>query len=290
MVTSRMLLSVRLSRVPCCDRVTGPKVVVASIDRKVAAVDLGLRGRRAVVVGGTRGIGRAVVDLLAEEGCDLGVCARSAPQVAALVDDLRQGGRTAYGSAVDAADHDALESFLTSAAVSLGGLDVLVYVPSGALGGGNDAESWRKGIDVDLLGTVRACETAAPFLAASGAGSIVVIGTVSAIEAVGARRAYNSVKAAVLPYVKFLARELAPTVRANVVAPGMVYFDGGVWDAVRQLAPDRFAEAVARNPMGRMASPEEVASAVVFLASPRASFISGTHMLCDGARTESVQF
>lgn len=214
----------------------------------------------------------------------------SAPQVAATVEALCQDGHTALGSSVDAGDHDALEHFVQSAAASLGGLDVLVYVASGALGGGNDAESWRKGIDVDLLGAVRACETAVPFLTASGAGSIVVIGTVSAIEAVGARRAYNSVKAAVLPYVKFLARELAPAVRANVVSPGMVYFDGGVWDAVRQLAPGRFTEAGARNPMGRMASPGEVASAVVFLASPRASFISGTHLLCDGACTEGVQF
>jgi 3-oxoacyl-[acyl-carrier protein] reductase len=253
-------------------------------------MDLDLRGRRGIIVGGTRGIGRSVARLLAEEGCSVGICARSADQVASAVEELSAHGSGAVGSRVDAADHHALEAFVDSTARSLGGLDVLVYVASGALGTGNDADSWRKGVEIDLLGAVRACESAIPHLQASGSGSIVVIGTVSAIEAVGPRRAYNSVKAALLPYVKFLARELAPDVRANVVSPGMVLFDGGVWDAVRQVAPDRFADAIKRNPMGRMATPEEVASAVVFLASPRASFISGTHLLCDGARTEGVQF
>jgi 3-oxoacyl-[acyl-carrier protein] reductase len=253
-------------------------------------MDLALRGSRAVVVGATRGIGRAVASLLAEEGCDIALGARNESQLAAVLGELRAAGHRAEGARVDAADHGSLAAFVTSMAELLGGLDILVYAPSGALGGGNDARSWQKGIAVDLLGAVAACEAAVPFLQASGAGAIVVIGTVSIVEAVGSRRAYNSVKAALLPYVKFLARELAPAVRANVVSPGMVYFDGGVWDAVRQLAPERYAEALARNPMGRMATPEEVASAVAFLASPRAGFISGTHLLCDGARTEGVQY
>jgi len=253
-------------------------------------VDLQLSGKRALVIGGTRGIGRAVSQLLAEEGCTVAVGARDPGRVAETVAELRALGLQADGGPVDAADHAALRSFVSGTAASLGGLDVLVYAPSGALGLGNDAEAWQRGIAVDLLGAVAACEEAIPFLGQSGAAAIVVIGTVSIVEAVGARRAYNSVKAALVPYVKFLARELAPAVRANVVSPGMVYFDGGVWDAVRQLNPGRFAEAVGRNPMGRMATPEEVASTVAFLASPRAGFISGTHLLCDGARTEGVQF
>jgi 3-oxoacyl-[acyl-carrier protein] reductase len=253
-------------------------------------MDLALKARRAVVVGGTRGIGRAIAETLADEGADVAVGARNADQVAQCVADLDRRGIRSFGQAVDAADHLALAAFVDAAAQHLEGIDVLVCAASGALGTGNDPDSWRKGIEVDVLGTVCACEAAIPHLSASGSGSIVVIGTVSAIEAVGPRRAYNSVKAALLPYVKFLARELAPQIRANVVSPGMVLFDGGVWDAVRQLAPGRFAEAIGRNPMGRMATPQEVADAVVFLASPRAGFISGTHLLCDGARTEGVQF
>jgi 3-oxoacyl-[acyl-carrier protein] reductase len=255
-----------------------------------STVDLELKGKRAVVVGATRGIGRAVASALADEGCAVALGARDDSRVAAARAELRAAGHRAEGASVDAADHEALGAFVSSMADRLGGLDVLVYAPSGALGGGNDAVAWQKGIAVDLLGAVAACEAAVPFLQGSAAWAIVVIGTVSIVEAVGSRRAYNSVKAALLPYVKFLARELAPVVRANVVSPGMVYFGGGVWDAVRQLAPDRYADALARNPMGRMATPEEVASAVTFLASPKAGFISGTHLLCDGARTEGVQY
>lgn len=253
-------------------------------------MDLQFAGRRAAVVGATRGIGNAVATLLAEEGCAVAIGARDPGQVEAVVAGLRAAGHQACGSVVDAADQADLGEFIARSAQALGGLDTLVYAPSGALGGGNDASSWQQGIAVDLLGAVAACEAAIPFLQRSGSGSIVVIGSVSSVEATGPRRAYNSVKAAVLPYVKFLARELAPAVRANVLSPGMVYFDGGVWDVVRQLAPDRFAAALARNPMGRMATLDEVASAAVFLASPRAGFISGSHLICDGARTEGVQF
>jgi 3-oxoacyl-[acyl-carrier protein] reductase len=194
------------------------------------------------------------------------------------------------GGAVDAADHAALTRFVTGAGGQLGGIDVLVYAPTAAMGAGNDPASWEQGVAVDLVGAVRACEAAIPMLQESPAGAIVMIGTASIVEAVGIRRAYNSVKAGLVPYVKFLARELAPAVRANIVSPGMVYFEGGVWDAVRQVAPDRYTQALARNPMGRMATPDEIANAVTFPASPRASFISGAHLLCDGARTEGVHY
>ena len=253
-------------------------------------MDLQLDGKRAVIVGATRGIGRAVTDLLAEEGCHVAIGARDPAQVAATVDQLHTAGRHAHGEAVDAADHAHLSRFVTTMGKTLGGIDVLVYAPTAAMGAGNDEKSWQNGIAVDLMGAVTACEAAIPQLQESSAAAIVVIGTASIVEAVGARRAYNSVKAALVPYVKFLARELAPKVRANIVSPGMVYFEGGVWDAVRQLAPDRFQQAIARNPMGRMATPQEIANAVAFMASPKASFISGAHLLCDGARTEGIHY
>jgi 3-oxoacyl-[acyl-carrier protein] reductase len=253
-------------------------------------MDLGLRSGKAIVIGGTRGIGRAIATTLAGEGCAVAVCARNADQVADTVAAFADGGQTAWGRAVDAASHDELGAFVDDAAGELGGLDVLVMNASGAFGGGNDIDSWRRGVEVDILGTMTACEAAIPHLERSTRGAIVAIGTVSAIESVGARRAYNSVKAAVLPYIKSIARELAPTIRANVVSPGQILFDGGVWDFVRTSAPDHFAEALARNPMQRMGRPQEVANAVAFLASPAASFISGTHLLCDGARTQNVQY
>lgn len=254
-------------------------------------MDLGLKGKKAVVTGGTRGIGRAIADLLVAEGCDVAVCARTPEQVTDAVAAFQAKGARSFGEAFDVADAEALAGFVDRSAEALGGLDIFVANISGAMGGGNDPASWRHAVDVDILSTVRGCEAAVPHLEKSGAGAVVVIGTVSAVEVSGARRPYSSVKAALIPYVKNLARDLAPkNVRANLVSPGTIYFEGGVWNQVEKGMPDFFKGAVARNPMGRMGTPEEVANAAVFLASPRASFVTGANLVCDGAITQRVGF
>jgi 3-oxoacyl-[acyl-carrier protein] reductase len=253
-------------------------------------VDLGLKGRKAIVTGGTRGIGRAIAELLVEEGCDIGICARNGGQIVDAVAAFKQRGAKAFGSAVDVADGAALTGFIESTAAALGGLDIFVSNVS-VLGVGNDEEAWRRGFEVDIMGTVRGCEAAVPHLEKSGAGAIVVVGSVSAVEVTGPRRSYSAMKAAILPYVKSLAGNLAAkNVRANVVSPGTIYFKGGIWNVVEQNQPELFKRAFARNPTGRMGTPEEVANAVVFLASPRASFITGANLICDGAITQRVQF
>ena len=173
-------------------------------------MDLGLKGKKALVTGGTRGIGRAIADLLVQEGCDVAVCARTPEQVTEAVADFKAKGVNAYGEAFDVADGEALAGFIDKAAAALGGLDVFVANISGAMGGGNDPASWRHAVEVDILSTVRGCEAAVPHLEKSDAGSVVVIGTVSAVEVSGTRRPYSSVKAALIPYVKNLARDLAP--------------------------------------------------------------------------------
>ena len=254
-------------------------------------MDLGLKGKKAIVTGGTRGIGRAIANLLVEEGCHIGICARTAIQVEEAVIAFKAKGVKAFGSAVDVADGAQLTGFVKSTADALGGLDIFISNVSAMGGGGIDETAWKKGFEIDILGTLRGCETAVPFLERSGAGAIVVIGSTAAVEVVGPRRAYSGAKAAILPYIKSLARNLAPkNVRANVVSPGSVYFKGGVWSVIEQSMPDRYRQTLARNPMGRMGTPEEVANAVVFLASPRASFISGTNLICDGCMTQRVQF
>jgi 3-oxoacyl-[acyl-carrier protein] reductase len=254
------------------------------------SMDLGLKGKKAIVTGGTRAIGRAIANLLVEEGCDIGICAHTAAQVEEAVAAFKAKGVKAFGAMVDVADGAQLTGFIKSAVGVLGALDIFISNVS-AMGVGNDEASWKKGFEIDLLGTLRGCETAVPFLEKSGAGAIVVVGTTAAVEVVGPRAAYGSVKVAILPYIKSLARNLAPkNVRANVVSPGTIYFKGGAWNVIEQNMPDRYRQAFDRNPMGRMGTPEEVANAVVFLASPRASFITGTNLICDGCITQRVQF
>ena len=253
-------------------------------------MDLGLKGKKVIVTGGTRGIGRAIANLLVEEGCDIGICARTAAQVEEAIAAFKAKGVKAFGLTVDVADGAQLTGFIKSAVGALGGLDIFISNVS-AMGVGNDEASWKKGFEIDVLGTLRGCETAVPFLEKTGAGAIVVVGSTAAVEVVGPRGAYGSVKVAILPYIKSLARNLAPkNVRANVVSPGTIYFKGGVWNVIEQNMPDRYRQVFDRNPMGRMGTPEEVANAVVFLASPRASFITGTNLICDGCITQRVQF
>jgi 3-oxoacyl-[acyl-carrier protein] reductase len=160
-----------------------------------------------------------------------------------------------------------------------------------ALAVASDEAAWRKSFDVDVMGTVVGIEAALPLLEKSGAGAVVVIGSVAAAEVTGPTRPYNAVKAALVPYVKSLAQNLArKNIRVNTVSPGTIYFKGGIWHQREQQMPDFFKGVLARNPTGRMGTPEEVADAVVFLASARASYITGANLVVDGAITQRVQF
>ena len=182
-------------------------------------MDLGLKGKKAIVTGGTRGIGRAIADLLCEEGCDVGICARDAAQVEEAVAAFKAKGVNAVGSAVDVADGARLVEFIRSSAEALGGLDIFISNVS-AMGTSNSESAWQKSLEVDVLGTVRGCEAALPYLEQSGAGAIVVIGSVSSVEVggQGPRQAYSGVKAAVLPYIKALARDVAAKKRTRQCA------------------------------------------------------------------------
>ncbi len=253
-------------------------------------MDLKLRGKKAIVTGGTRGIGRAIAELLAEEGADVAVCARNQGQIDETVAALARKGVKAWGSPVDVADTKAQRAWVAEAAQKLGGLDIFVANVS-ALAVSADEASWRKSFDVDVMGTVAGVEAALPLLEKSGAGSVVIIGSVAAVEVTGPTRPYNAVKAALVPFMKSTAQNYARmNVRVNMVSPGTIYFKGGVWNVREEKQPDFFKAALARNPTGRMGKPEEVAAAVVFLASPRASFVTGANLIVDGAITQRVQY
>jgi 3-oxoacyl-[acyl-carrier protein] reductase len=253
-------------------------------------MDLGLKGRKAIVTGGTRGIGLKIAETLADEGCDIAVCARDGAMVEQTVAALAARGVAAHGGAVDVTDSAATRGWIAAVAGQLGGLDILVANVS-ALAGAPDEDAWRRGLETDILGTVRVVEAALPFLEKSDAASITAIASTAALESFMGVRAYNGIKAAVIAYMSGLSSALAEQgIRANTVSPGTIFFEGGVWDQRRIDAPEVHAAALGHNPMGRMGTPEDVANAVVFLASPAASFITGANLVVDGAFTRRIQF
>lgn len=252
-------------------------------------MDLGLKGMKALVTGGTRGIGRAIAETLADEGCAIGVCARNEEEVSQTVEALKAKGVEATGAVADVSDGPVLKDWVNASAEALGGVDIYVSNVS-AMGMSSDESTWRTSFDVDIMGTVNGVDAATPHLIKSGKGAIVVVGTVASVE-VGGVQPYGAVKAALLVYVKGLANSLAKKkVRANTVSPGSVYFKGGVWERIEQGMPDMYKATLKRNKLGRMANPQDVANAVTFLASPAAEFITGTNLLVDGAITNRVQF
>jgi 3-oxoacyl-[acyl-carrier protein] reductase len=252
-------------------------------------MDLGLKGLRAVVTGGTKGIGRAIVQTLAAEGAHVAFCARNAEEVAQGVKEIAGKGVKISGRAVDVADGPALIQWVNDVAAEFGGIDIVVANVS-ALAIATDESAWQRGFEVDMMGTVRLVNAAMPYLEKSGKASVVTISSVSGREIDFASGPYGAFKAAIVHYTQGLAYHLAGKgIRANTVSPGNTYFAGGVWNQIETSNPDFFKMALGMNPTGRMGTPQEMANAVAFLASPAASFITGTNLVVDGALTKGVQ-
>ena len=252
-------------------------------------MDLKLAGKKALITGATRGIGRAVAELFASEGVEVAICARNGDAVKDTVSALKAKGTKAWGQSVDVADVAALRSWVESSAAELGGVDILVANAS-ALSFGIGLEFFRAAFNVDLMHTVTAVECAMPHLERSQAGSIVAIASIAGVEDTSLNAysdvSYGAMKAALIFYMKSLAREVAPKgIRANVVSPGSTYFEGGAWQQIEREQPDVFRSAIAQSQMGRMARPEEIANVVAFTVSPVASYLTGANIVVDGAFT-----
>jgi 3-oxoacyl-[acyl-carrier protein] reductase len=252
-------------------------------------MDLGLSGLRALVTGGTRGIGRAIVETFLAEGADVAFCARSKDDVAAMEQVLAGAGPTVAGTALDLADGPAVEAWVEAAAERLGGIDIVVANAS-AMATADTLDNWDRCYEIDMKSTARLVMTALPHLERSEAASIVAVSSVSGREVDAFAGPYGAMKAALVHYTQGLAYRLAPKgIRANAVSPGNTMFEGGGWDRTQRNNPDFFAGILGLIPMGRMGTADEMARAVVFLASPASSFTSGTNLVVDGALTRGVQ-
>ncbi len=253
-------------------------------------MDLGLKGRKAIVVGATKGICRATVELLASEGCDVALCARHPDAVEETVAALRRFGTQIYGGVCDVADGSAYRAWLQKAAEELGGCDI--FIPGACAGGGMEGEkSWYRNFEVDLMGCVRGFETLFPALKASGKASVIFIATTAAVETFVAPMPYNAIKAALITYAKQLSQaHMRRGIRINVVSPGPILIEGGAWDKIRQEDEKFYASILAQQPSGRLGTAEEVARCIVFLASDAASWVTGVNLIIDGGFTKRVQF
>lgn len=252
-------------------------------------MDLGLEARKALVTAGSRGIGLAIAQTLAEQGCDVAICARGEEGLEVARKDLEARGAKVFTKSVDVADGDALEAFVQEAADDLGGLDV--FVSNASAGGGPGLPAWQATFEVDVMGTVRGLSAATPFLKQSDGGSVVIISSTAALEFLGMPQAYNAMKAALISHASDMSQALAPKgIRVNVVSPGPIYFEGGNWEMIKQAMPAVYENALKQCAIGRLGTPEEVARAVVFLASPAASLVTGANLVVDGGFTKRTNF
>lgn len=250
-------------------------------------MNLELQGAKVLVSGGSRGIGRAIVECFLAEGAQVGFCARSESGVQQAESEL---GGQAFGQAVDVTNPEQMSRWVNQAAERMDGVDIIVPNVS-ALAGGGELSVWREAFETDLLGSVSFVNAALPFLKRSQAAAIVLISSVSGREVDMFAEPYGVLKAALIHYGKTLSvRHAGEGIRVNSVSPGNVYFADGVWGKIEREQPEVFAKCLAANPMGRMARVEEVAKATVFLASRAASFTTGTNFLVDGGLTQGVQF
>jgi 3-oxoacyl-[acyl-carrier protein] reductase len=240
-------------------------------------------GKRVLVAGGSKGIGRSIALGFAQQGASVSICARGAEALESTRAEIAALGVAAHALPTDLAEGAEVTRWVMQAAAALGGVDVLVNNASG-FGGRDTEEDWAKGLNVDVLATVRASRAAAAFLRASQ-GSIVNVSSISGYRPSLRTPAYAAVKALLVNYTQSQAAALAPDgVRVNAVAPGSIEFPGGSWDQRRTTDPALYNRILGSIPFGRLGTPEEVAEVVLFLASPAARWVTGQTIIVDGGQ------
>jgi NAD(P)-dependent dehydrogenase (short-subunit alcohol dehydrogenase family) len=259
-------------------------------DRPKRALNLGLKGRNCVVLGGSRGIGRAIALGLAEEGANVAVCARNEETLQAAESEIAARGVKAYSQSCDVGDSEALSGFLDAARTALGSVDGLVHNAS-ALAVGPDLSDWEASLRVDLMAAVHATEQVVPWMVEAGGGSILLVSSISGLEADPSPAfGYTAAKAALIAYAKKLAVMHASSgIRVNAIAPGSIEFPGGIWSTIKEAQPEVYDSVRTSIPSGRLGTPEEVADVAVFLVSPRAAWVAGECLSVDGAQHRGMR-
>ena len=240
-------------------------------------------GKRAIVCGGSRGIGRAIALGLAQAGAEVSICARGAETLEATRGEIAAFGHTAHAGVCDLGDGAAIRQYIAEAARALGGIDILVNNASG-FGSSDDEAGWAVSVAVDMMAIVHATQAALPFLK-EAKGTVVNTSSISAMRTAARQPPYGAIKAAVIHYTMTQAAMYAKDgIRVNGVAPGSIEFPGGVWAQRKSDNPNLYNAILRSIPFGRLGHPEEVANVVLFLASPLASWITGQTIVVDGGQ------
>ncbi|MCW0197979.1 SDR family oxidoreductase [Sphingopyxis sp.] len=254
-------------------------------------MDLGLAGKKVIINGGAHGLGLASLKVFAAEGADVAFLSRDAGKVEAAVAAIDAAGPgKVHGEPFDMTGNpDGYRDWLTRACDTLGGCDIFIHTASSS--GQGATGDWQRGLDMDIMGAVHGVETLTEALAASGSGSIIFMASTAAVETFIVPQAFNALKAALITYGSQLSQALAPrNIRVNIVSPGAIYYPGGNWETIKGAVPALYDATLAQMPMGRFGEPEEVAKAIVFMASPACPYMTGAHLVVDGGFTKRVQF
>lgn len=252
-------------------------------------MDLGLKGLKVILTGGSRGIGRRALEIFAEEGCDVAFFSRNADQVAETKAALEKHGGKVVASTFDLNEMDLYQDWLRKAADELGGCDI--FIPGASASGSQVTGDWDKCFQFDLMGAVRGCEALEPFLEASAHGSVVFMSSTAGVETFLVPQAFNAIKGALLVYAKQLGQAWGPKgIRVNCVSPGPISFPGGNWEAIKAGMPELYDAQIPQFALGRIGEPDDVAKTIVFIASPASGYTTGTNVIVDGGYTKRVQF
>ena len=252
-------------------------------------MDLGLKDKRVLITGGTRGIGAAIVDTFVKEGASVAFCARNDDEVSERVASLKATGATVWGKACDVSDPQSYIAWLSEAVSALGGADI--FIPNVSAGSNAGEEGWQAAFNTDLMATVRGCEAMLGELVKGVNPAITVITSIAGLEIMGEPGPYNTMKAGLITYASQLGDIAAQHgIRVNCVSPGPVHVDDGFWGNVKSAQPEAYQQVADRHPMKRLGNTSEIANAVVFLSSPAASWVTRTNMIVDGGFSRRVQF